>query len=177
MKNAGKIKNSELLINAFGRFPTFHDAEVVQIILDKGDWQANRPPNLLAKLQVLKLVSKEDGNGNLLWSRHLVTMRFSGIEDLRLGNWQPQNVLWDLLIEEILEPQTNETKFEVRLDSIPGVGLSAEFKCIAIEVASVGSAERIKNAPVDEKTQQERMNFVEEYLRKVRSNKSKLKAE
>ncbi len=133
-----KIKNVELLTNIFGRFPTFHDAEVVQITLDRGDWK-NTPPTLLAKIHVLKLVSKDDGKGNLLLSQYPVELRFSDIEELNLGDWNLQNVLAVLDVKEISEPQPSEMKFKVMFESI--YGLWAEFKCSEITVESVGSAE------------------------------------
>lgn len=164
-----KIKNVELLTNIFGRFPTFHDAEVVQIVLDRGDWK-NIPPTLLAKIHALKLVSKDQGNGNYLWSHHLVELRFSDVEDLNLGGWNLQNVLADLYVKEISVPPSSEMKFTVMFESC--FGLWAEFKCSEITVESVGSAQLRKKEPVDEKIKQERQRLVEEHLRRKRGYES-----
>lgn len=163
-----KIKNVELLTEAFGRFPTFHDAAVEQIVLDRGDWKSNIRPNLLAKIRALKLVSKDDGNGNWLWSHHLVELRFSGIDDVSLQGFNLQNVLFDLHIEEIPAPESSAKRYEVLFESTYGVGV--EFTCSEITVESVGSAELHKNEPVDEKTKQERQRLVEEHLRRKRGD-------
>jgi hypothetical protein len=150
MSIESKIKNSELLSEIFGRWPTFHDAEVVQITLDRGDYKSNIPPFLLAGIHVLKLVSKDDGYGKYLWSHYLVALRFFGIEGLKLGGWSFQNVLTDLYIEEIPEPRSDESKYQVFFEWC--TGLWAEFTCSAIEVESVGPQQISKPKPVDEKT-------------------------
>src|SRR5438046_1060857 len=100
-----KIKNSELLVNTIGRFPTFHDSEVVQLVLDRGDGEPTWEPNLLAKIQVMRLVSKDAGEGNYLWGHHLVVLRFSNIDDVNLQGFNLQNVLYDLHIDEIPAPE------------------------------------------------------------------------
>jgi hypothetical protein len=46
MSLEAKIKKSELLIEAIGRFPSFHDSEVVQIILDRGEGRSPHRVNL-----------------------------------------------------------------------------------------------------------------------------------
>jgi hypothetical protein len=168
-----RIKNVELLVNTMGQFPTFHDSEVLQIVLDRGD-RKTIPANLLAKIRVLKLVSKDDGNGNYLWNKHLVELRFFSIEKVALQGFNFQNVLFDLHIEEISEPLSNEMKYQVVFESSHGVEM--EFQCSEVAVESVGSAERIKDEPVDEKTKQERkelfQKLVEEHLRGKRDNES-----
>jgi hypothetical protein len=157
-----KIINSELLTTAFGRFPTFHDSEVVQIVLDRWNREASVGPNLLAKIHVMKLVSKDDGNGNWLWSHHLVELRFSGIDHINLQGFNGQNVLFNLHIEEIPAPESSATRYEVLFESCYGVGI--ELTCSEIAVESVGPAVLHKNEPVDEKTKQERQKFLEEHF-------------
>jgi hypothetical protein len=159
-----KIKNSGLLVNTIGRFPTFHDSEVLQISLDRGERGSPSRPNLLAKIHVLKLVSKDDGEGNRLWSKHLVALRFSGIDHINLQDFNCQNVLFDLLIEEIPAPESSATRYEVVFESCYGVGI--EFTCSEIAVESVGPAELIKSEPVDEKTKLERQKWLEEHFPK-----------
>jgi hypothetical protein len=159
-----KINNSDLLTTAFGRFPTFHDSEVVQIVLDRWNQEANVGPNLLAKIQVMKLVSKDDGNGNWLWSHHLVELRFSRIEKVSLRGFNFQNVLTDLYIDEIPASESSPMRYAVLFESCFGVGI--EFTCSEVAVESVGPAELIKKEPEDEKAKQERQKFLEEHFPK-----------
>jgi hypothetical protein len=165
-----RIKNSRLLTEIFGRWPSFHDSTVVQLTLDLGKNETEIPTSLSAQIKVMKLVSKDDGNGGWLWSHHLVTLRFFGIDDLKLGGWSFQNVLTDLIIEEITGLQSSPLKYEVVFEWC--TGLWAEFKCSAITVESVGPQQIHKNQPIDEKTERERMRLVEEHLRNVRSRRS-----
>lgn len=161
-----KIKNSELLVNTIGRFPTFHDSEVVQLVLDRGEGETIWEPFLLAKIRVMKLVNKDDGEGNYIWGYHLVVLRFFNIDDVNLQGFNLQNVLFDLHIDEIPAPELTTTRYEVVFVSCYGVGM--EFTCSETIIESVGPLEIIKNQPVDDKTRQERQKLVDEHLRRVR---------
>jgi hypothetical protein len=160
-----KIKNSELLVETIGKFPTFHDSEVVQIVLDRGC-----KPTLLARIYVLKLLGKQDNEAHFDWCRYLVELRFSDIAELALRGFGHQNVLSDLYIEELADNDSGATRYEVVFEYCYGV--EAIFTCSEIAVDAVSDAELIKHNPPDEQTLQERQRFVEEHLRMVRGKQS-----
>lgn len=164
MSIEGKIKNVELLTSAFGRFPSFHDAEVMQITLRRGDKQNPCAPELFAVIHCFNMVRQPDANGSYLRNHHLVSIRFSGITDASLTGFNGQNVLWDLLVEDIVEPQEDETKYKVIFESTYGVG--AEFKCAAITIEAVEPYDPGPPPVVDEKTKQERLEFLKTIMRK-----------
>jgi uncharacterized protein (TIGR02246 family) len=162
MNGDEKIKNVGLLTEAFGKFPTFHDSEVAQLILDRGDRKAGILPSLTAKIHVMKVVDKDATSGDLTWGDHLVTLRFFEVEEVDLTSLNRQNVLYDLLIHETSEPETDQTKLEVCFEST--YGLSAEFKCSEIAVESVGPLELHEKEAVDEKTKQQRAEFLRKMM-------------
>jgi uncharacterized protein (TIGR02246 family) len=165
-----KIKNVEILIKEFGKFPTFHDSEVSQIVLDRGDRKTNTPPSLLARIHLMKVVDKDAKTGELFWGEHLVTMRFSDVEDLDLLGLNQQNVLFDLLINELPETALNKPKFEILFESSYGGG--AEFKCSEIVVESLEPLELHEKEVVDEKTKQERAEFFRKMLLEKKNRRS-----
>lgn len=132
---ADKIKNSGLLTEIFGRWPSFHDAEVISIELFR-DPKSTNEPSLRAKIYVFEATSELDDRGFYVLKNHeLVTFLFSGIDENSVAGFNQQNVLGDLSIEDISSRQLDRLKFEVHFASIFGV--EAEFNCRAVEVEAL----------------------------------------
>lgn len=165
-----KIKKSEWLVETIGKFPTFHDSEVEQLVVHRGEGLPPRSPYLLAKIFVLKWLGKKESEERDSWCHYLVELRFSDIDDLSLRGFNQQNVLSDLCVEELPATESKSMRYEVVFEYCHGV--EAIFTCSEIIVEAVGTAELIKSKPVDEQTLQERQRFIEEHLRRVRRNKS-----
>ena len=133
--NADKIKNSDLLTDIFGRWPSFHDAEVISIELFRAPKGTNEP-SLRAKIYVFEATPEVDVRGFYILKNHeVVTILFSGIDNSSIAGFNQQNVLSDLVIVDISSRQLDQLKFEVHFPSLFGV--EAEFKCRAIEIESV----------------------------------------
>ena len=130
-----KIQGSHLLIDIFGRWPSFHDAEILHIALDRGETQSFSP-SLQSKIHVFEMTSDVDAQGKYILKNHVaVTFRFSDVYELHLEGFNYQNVLQGLNIADISERQLEGIKFEVSFDGIFGV--SAKFQCGSIGVESV----------------------------------------
>jgi Immunity protein 50 len=132
---ADKIKNSGLLTEIFGQWPSFHDAEVISIELFR-DPRGTSEPSLRAKIYVFEATSEVDDRGfYILKNQEVVTILFSGIDNSSIAGFNQQNVLSDLVIVDISSRQLDYLKFEVHFASIFGV--EAEFKCTAVEAEAV----------------------------------------
>jgi Immunity protein 50 len=130
-----KIQNSHLLTDLFGRWPSFHDAEVLRITIDRGNAQSFSP-YLQAMVHAFEMTSEIDGRGRYVLRNHVVvTFRFMEIYELRLEDFNQQNVLQGLSILDISDRQLERIKFEVSFDGIFGV--SAKFQCNSISIESV----------------------------------------
>jgi hypothetical protein len=141
MKN--KIQNAELLTDIFGKFPSFHDAEVVQIIL-------NRKVNNKFCPTLEALINIEQYN---LGNSFLVNLKFTNIFGLKLENFNHQNVLGDLTIETFSDKYWESIKHDSRLLGVVSpkeierlnfyvkfhycFGVEAEFLCNEVIVDSV----------------------------------------
>jgi Immunity protein 50 len=137
------IKNAELLIQKFGYFPIFHDAEVIEISL-KRRFEGKLCPTLSTLIQITNYKTKES---------FLVELLFKSIFGLRLENFNHQNVLNDLLISEFSQEFFDKIKTDERLMGVVGkrelenlnyyvkfeydFGIEAEFLCGEIILESV----------------------------------------
>ena len=118
------VKNHVELISVFGDWPSFHDAEVFSLTLDR----SGRTLDLA--LYVFRTSKELNGQGQFKRSDELlVRMRFHSISEMSLYDFNEQNVLSDLSIVE--EPKGKR----VHLHGL--YGLSGDFLCEAIEVCRV----------------------------------------
>lgn len=130
-----KIQKSPSLTEIFGCWPSFHDAEVLRIILDRDEAQPFTP-SLQATIYVFEMTSQIDERGSYVLKNHVaVTFRFIEIQGLSLEEFNQQNVLQGLSILDVADRQLERIKFEVSFDGIFGV--SAKFQCNSISVESI----------------------------------------
>src|SRR6266436_3276343 len=130
-----KIQNRYPLTDIFGRWPSFHDAEVLRILLDRGESKLFRP-SLEATIHVFEMTSEIDERNRYVLKNHLaVTIRFIEIYNLSMKDFNHQNVLQGLNIDDISDPELERIKFEVSFDGIFGV--SVKLQCKSISVVSV----------------------------------------
>jgi len=128
-----KIENVHLLEEVFGNFPSFHDAEVLRIVLNRES--VGILPTLEAFIYVFEMTS-EIKDGKYVCKNHsLVTFQFREIDQLVLEGFNNQNALQGLSVADISDHQLEWLKFEVGIDGI--FGLDAHFKCRSISVLSI----------------------------------------
>ena len=121
------IENAGLIESIFGCWPSFHDAEIHNIVITR---DCDSEAQIDIKIHHWELTSEATGH---YISRHhtLSTLRFIGVSDLELVGFNHQNVLWDLEISEVTAP---DFVFSVSLPS--SFGCEASFKCRQIRVLS-----------------------------------------
>ena len=134
------IKDSQKLTSLFGGWPSFHDAEVVDLHFWRGDvkqgnWDdRNILPVLTIKMYVLEATQPgASHSGNDV----LVTLRFHDVNDFKMEGFNHQNAILGFSISiqkrgkfkggENLPPYL-VVQFQ------PAFGMSASFRCFRIEV-------------------------------------------
>lgn len=138
-----EIGNSELVTQVFGRWPGFHDAEVVSVLMER---RGPEGPSLTAKIYVFDSSGEINASGHyILQNKVLVTLRFDGLVLERLQEFGHQNVLFHLHIRDSADEPLSvnqyysdyvaETHFRVDLET--SYGLSGCFACMSITVVSV----------------------------------------
>lgn len=128
-----KIEDVHLFTSVFGRFPSFHDAEVRRINLIRKDVKVL--PTLEAQIYVFEMTSEVREGRYVLKNESLVTLGFFEIDGLTVSDFNNQNVLQDLYIQDVSDRQMENIKFDVSFDWLDG--LDAKFSCRAIRVLSV----------------------------------------
>lgn len=82
--NETKIIGGAKLTNIFGRWPSFHDAEVLELNFWRGNVQPDEGvydfPVLMLKIHVWELTNKVDPKGYLVLRYHTLTRKGSTIK-------------------------------------------------------------------------------------------------
>ena len=128
-----EIENAHLLEDVFGRWPSFHDAEVLRIVLDRGNVETL--PTLEAQIHAFEMTSEIKDGAYVLKNHVLVTFRFLEIDGITLEGFNHQNALFGLSIKDISGSQLERLKFEVRFDGSWGVDV--HFRCHSVKVIGV----------------------------------------
>ncbi len=126
-----RIANSQLLTGIFGTWPSFHDAEVVRLCLDR-DGAAGAL--LEADIHLFEMTSEVTPDG-FYRHRHdtMATLRFAGVDELSVVGFNHQNVLSELSLAE----NPSHTGWEVSFDASFGVAI--QFSCESISVLAAAA--------------------------------------
>ena len=125
------VEHSDRLVRIFGRWPSFHDAEVLRVILDR----TGSVPTLEVQIHVFEMTSELDRAGHYLNRNDtLVTLRFLNVVLEELGGFNEQNVLFEMSIAS-----TPDTPVErrLRVEMSSSYGFGATFDCEQAEVVEV----------------------------------------
>ena len=131
------IAGSEKITGVFGYWPSFHDAEIVNFHLWRGDmysaqnrWEA---PTLTVLVHLWELTNQVAPDGFYVLKHHtLTTLRFHGVCKLKLDDFNFQNVIYGLTIERKEHDVGPSPYFTVTFEG--SFGIEATFECLQIEV-------------------------------------------
>src|SRR5689334_12420557 len=104
------VKNAELLTKIFGRWPSFHDAEIISIFLTR---EGVDSPSVELKIHVFEMTREVDNRGYYLLKNHTTVMlRFKDIsEDIQIASFNHQNSIASLEFN-----QTEATPARLRVE-------------------------------------------------------------
>lgn len=126
-----KISGKEQVLERFGRWPSFHDAEVLRINLDRRDPEQRRFPTLEIAIHCWERSENLLASGHFETSNHsLIHLRFRNVSKVDLKDFNIQNVLHALSVIEI-----EDGCLQVTIDGI--YGLDGSFVAGSGEVVSV----------------------------------------
>lgn len=118
------ILNFEAVVGFFGRWPSFHDANV-------SDYQLGAD-SIDLRLHTWLMTSEIDSKGYFVLRNHaLVLFRFNGLHDVQMDAFRSGNVLFELNLSRDSSPGL----FRVELDSV--MDMSGAFSARFGEVVSV----------------------------------------
>jgi hypothetical protein len=130
------IAGSQKLIEAHGGWPSFHDAEVIELhfwrgyMNPKANWDdRNVLPTLTAKIHIM--IERPT-------TLHtLATLRFEDVDEFRMEGFNHQNAIYGLLIriqesDKLTKGEALPPYMEVQFQAASG--MDASFRCSRIEV-------------------------------------------
>ena len=137
-----EIGNGQLLVDLFGHWPDFHDAEIHGFRLDSSD---GREPGLEIDFEVAEMSNETDERGYYRDRQRVrTTLSFSRVANLRIEGVYSQNVLFDLVLEptqaedfdEILGRDDARSRRRHRVQWSSSLGMEASFLCDDVTVVS-----------------------------------------
>jgi hypothetical protein len=137
-----RIRGASRLIDVYGVWPSFEDAEIVSVALDRGNhqevvvtrnWAARVPPSLTAKVIVF-----DARYGDVPKRKYrLVTLRFIGISRFNMGLFGDQNPVMGIGLRAESPADTGAgPNIHVQWGGTV-MGHEADFICESIDVQSV----------------------------------------
>ena len=128
-----QIQNSLDIEKIFGGWPSFHDAEVLRLTLERSGADG---PTMETIIHVFEATKEIDSQGYYITKNHVdVTLTFINVEAIRLEGFNHQNVLMSVEVAESDPIQQEGRRWHVRMPSI--YGLDAEFNCDSVIVSKV----------------------------------------
>ena len=137
MDAAGRIQGAEKLTSVFGYWPSFHDAEVMWLRLDRRPvFEGIYGPTLEALIHTFEMTNDIGQDGCYILRHHvLVHFRFHDVVGSKLEDFNHQNVLFGLAVNDIRERQMEGIDFEITFSS--SFGLNGCLYCRQVELVEV----------------------------------------
>ena len=131
------IVSSEKLTTIFGYWPSFHDAEVLELHFWRGNIQTDKGiydfPVLTLTIHVWELTKEVNRQGFLVLRHHTLTrLKFFDVEDFQMQGFNHQNAMMGLALISEQRDKGPSPYFAVEVE--PAFGMGASFKCLRIEV-------------------------------------------
>jgi hypothetical protein len=114
------LPGAQAFIEWFGSWPSFHDAEILSISLNRtGTW--------CVRVQTWEVTSDVDAKGYDVAPKHvIVSLLLEDISDLKLGGFSHQNVIFSLTVTRLQDG--------LQLCLGPGYGLASNLTARSIRV-------------------------------------------
>src|SRR5258708_18418476 len=130
--DTSRMAGAESVVEWFGCWPDFHDAEVLEICL-------RREGRSSVRIHAWRPTMEIDSNGYFVRDHHVVvSFGFDGVQDLQLADFSTQNVIASLHCE------STENGFRVTLSPCFGVSgyIEAERVSVSLQPGNPNSSDR-----------------------------------
>ena len=132
-----RIEGSEKLTRIFGYWPSFHDAEVMELKFWRGEVNPEVGlytfPVLTVKLHLWEMTNDVNTKGFLVLQKHtLATIRFHDVLKSRIEGFNHQNAILGLDIGQEERSEGPSPVFQVSFR--PAFGIDATLSCLRVEL-------------------------------------------
>jgi hypothetical protein len=125
-----QIEAHTQVLEAFGYWPEFHDAEVRSLVLDRNTVLFGDIAD--AQIEVCLHALEWTRDAQPAFNHHLVQFRFHEVDQVELEGFNHQNAILEFRIE-----LSAEAPVRLRISFVPAHGLSGSFCASRAEVLSV----------------------------------------
>ena len=133
-KLLGEVPGGQQLLEWFdGRAPSFHDAEVLELSLDRNKARCS------IKIHAFRMTSEVDAKGYFVLDKHvLVSFRLEGVVNLELNDFNEQNAILGMALS-----RTADQGFRLELDPAYGLFGFVEARSLTIDLEPGKSRESV----------------------------------
>ncbi|NNE44068.1 MAG: hypothetical protein HKN12_07650 [Gemmatimonadetes bacterium] len=138
MKPEDVIAGAERLVKIYDGWPSFHDAEVLDVRLERlGRDEYDGPVVSLCFHLFWGEKSAETDSGFHWTNHHRVTLRCRQVVDLELRGFNRQNAIYDFKIHaDGHHPEASGVP-ALRITLEPSFGIACTLRCTSVEVADI----------------------------------------
>lgn len=132
-----EVPGGDELLAWFGEVPTFHDAEIVSLSLNRAG---------ASELQIHGWIMTDsvDPDGHIVLDKHaVITFKFEGILDLQLDGFGAQNVVAGLILQRATDRGRSayypmpEDDLDVEVELLPCYGLDGFIRAKKVTISVV----------------------------------------
>ncbi len=133
-----KIINEKLITDVYGKWPSFHDTEIHEILLRR-NLEKDNIPELIMTVHLFETTNEVDLRGYCRQIKHnLVQIGFENIDALELYDFNNQNVIMSLDIKEVEGKDImGEDSYHYQINIPTSYGASLSFRCGKIIIHSI----------------------------------------
>lgn len=125
-----EIENVEIVTDVFGGWPSYHDAEIVRLTLDRSGPEG---PRLEALIYVFLMTTDVDKDGfYILKHKSLVTLEFTEVAVEKIECFNQQNVISAIVIVDIDPAKNDGRRFEIEFGASYGCEATFQAKRIIV---------------------------------------------
>jgi hypothetical protein len=140
------FEGSRKLTDIFGYWPSFHDAEVHKLLLERGNVDASGAsheiPTLTIRIHLFEMTDKVDSAGFFVLIKHtLATLRFHDVDESSFNGFNHQNAILGLTVTAENAAPRKTPVLKVNIES--AFGLGATFKCSRCEVVEAMPCDKL----------------------------------
>lgn len=132
----GLLEDEHLVLDAYGDWPSFHDAEILWLHLDRNISCEKEfgTPSIRFALHGWEMTSEIDENGYYILRKHrIVEFQFDGLGGMAVDGFNHQNAIFGLRISRVDEDRPER----IRVEFEPAHGLAGSFVAVSGRVVSV----------------------------------------
>jgi hypothetical protein len=140
MSPTPKFSGVDQVIEVFGYWPSFHDAEVKWLRLDRHDTDGGTGPVVEFAIHCFEITDQVAPSGHFVLRKHtLIHFRFRDVTDLRIEGFNHQNAIFRLEIADESDASWQRPYFKASID--PAFGIGGSFHAVYPEILSITSCD------------------------------------